>query len=83
MSLGVSLPPSAGSFQSINVERMERGYKFITSSIIDLARHQCFRGVNVSNKNIIASIQARCKCEQAYGEPELIQAYYQKFGSTG
>ena len=38
MSHGDSLPPSTGSFRSINVERVERGHKFIASSISDLAR---------------------------------------------
>ena len=38
MSPGNSLPPSTGSFRSMNVERMEMGYEFIVSSILDLVR---------------------------------------------
>ena len=38
MSSGASLPPSTGSFHSINVEIMDRAYEFIASSISDLAR---------------------------------------------
>ena len=78
MSPGASLPPSTGSFRSINIKRIERGYEFIASSILDLARQHFFREVNVINNDIIDTVQARRECVQAYGKIGLLEAYDQK-----
>ena len=78
MSPGASLPPSTGSFRSINIKRIERWYEFIASSILDLARQHFFREVNVINNDIIDTVQARRECVQAYGKIGLLEAYNQK-----
>ena len=75
MSLAASLPPYTGSFWSISIERVERVYDFIASSISDLTRQQSFRGSNVINNDIISSIQVKRECEQVYRELVLMQVY--------
>ena len=78
MSPGAPIPPSIGNCRNINTERMEIWYTCIASSISDLARQQFFRGVNVINNDVIATIQALWDYNLYYGEIVLLRAYDQK-----
>ena len=75
MILVALLPPSTGSFWSINVKVMEKIYDCIASSTSYLVRQHFFRGGSVINNNSTDYIQVRRECEQAYGEPGLMQVY--------
>ena len=73
-----SLPPSTGSLRSVDVDRMERRFNGIASSIGDLVRGNMVRSVNDINNDIIAAIKEMNTLERNNSDIRLVEAYGEK-----
>ena len=72
------LPPSTGSFRSINVERVEGRYTEIAASITDLAIQGLVCAVSAINDDIISAIKEQNVLTQNGLDSCLIDAYQTK-----
>ena len=78
ISTSTFLPPSTGSLRSVNVDRMERRFNDVASSIGDLVRCNMIRAVNVINDGIIAAIRTLNDLERTNADRRLVDAYTQQ-----
>ena len=68
-----SLPPSTGTGRSINIDRMEYGYRSIAESINSLAYQQRIRNSIDINKDILHHVQIKAQLKST-GADNVIQA---------